>query len=267
MGRINQLKEQANHAFSMIKTGSSKHRKYRKYAVYRFIDSLYASGSVPANWYKLTRDNITSVINHWRKSNISDESIRRYLSELRYFLQAINHNINDVDNRSLGLHRSKEQIKKPFNDDCLQKISDQIVLTILKLQTEFGLTLSESFRFTPDLHIREDHILLSRDITHNSTDRVIMFYSDSQLETVKLSQRLIACNSNPIKQFGYSGVRERYSSEIRKAGLTPTVNYRHVFAINRLHNLLFSYSRSEAIKIVLMEMSISQRALRRYISE
>jgi len=142
-----------------------------------------------------------------------------------------------------------------------------MVLLLIKLQIDFGLTLSESFRFTPDLHVREEYLLLSRDMTHNSTDRLIKVYCDNQLETIQLSQSIIDMNSNPIKQCGYSGIRERYRFEVKKAGLTTSVNYRHVFAVRRLKYLSNFHSVSQAKEIITQEMKVSHRALRGYISE
>ena len=267
MGRISQLREQANHTFSMIKTGSHQKRQYRKKAVLRFINTLYASGNVPINWYGLNKQHVLSVISYWQNHNLTDDSIRMYIAEIRYFLQAINHTILDIDNHSLGLSRSKIVQKKPFKEDFLLKISDQIVFLLIKLQIEFGLTLSESFRFTPDLHIRENYLLLSRDMTNSNSDRVVSIYNNSQLETVSLSQNLIDCNSNPIKQCGYSGIRERYRYEVKKAGLTPSVNYRHIFAIKRYQYLLLSHEINIAKDIIMQEMNVNHRTLRRYIYE
>lgn len=267
MGRVSELREKANHTFSMIKTGSSQKRKYRKKAVFRFIDTLYASGHVPVNWYALNETHIKSVVSYWKKNGLTDDSIRMYLAEIRYFLQEIHHEINDIDNKSLGLIRSTAKAKKPFDDECLQKISDQMIILLVKLQTDFGLTLSESFRFTPDLHFRGKYLLLSRDMTNSSKDRHIQLYCEEQVETIGLSQNIIEINSNPIKQCGYAGLRERYRAEVKKANLTPSVNYRYIFANRRLGFLLTVYSKKEAKKIVMQEMNVSERILRGYINE
>ena len=67
-------------------------------------------------------------------------------------------------------------------------------------------------------------------MTHNSADRVIDIYSNSQKQLLELADSIIEMNSNPVKQYGYDSLTGRYRMEIKKAGLTPSVNYRYVFA-------------------------------------
>lgn len=267
MGRTGQLREVAKGQFSRIKTGSHQKRIYRQNTVFRFIDTLYACSNVPPSWFGLNREHIAKVVTYWRKKRLTDDTIRMYLAEIRYFLQAINHQLDGIDNKSLGLNRTVSVKRKAFHNDCLQKISDPIVEVLIRLQTEFGLTLSESFRFTPDIHARTEYLLLSRDITNNSKDRVIDIYSDSQKQLITLAQSVIEMNLNPIKQYGYDSLRGRYAVEVKRIGLTPSVNYRYVFAQNRFIELCKDMDKVNARKHLLLEMGISERALRRYLNE
>ena len=267
MSRTSQLRDEARKVLDSIKTGSHQKRSYRKKVVFRFINALSGTGFVPPSWYGLSKKHIASVIQYWRNKNINDDSIRMYLADLRYFLQAIKHDISDIDNTSLGLNRSKEQEKRPYSLDCLQKISDKMVILLIKLQTEFGLTLSEAFRFTPDLHIREKFLLLSRDMTNNSTDRSVAITTPNQKKVIGLSESIIEMNKNPIKQYGYTLIRERYRHEIIKAGLSPKTNYRHVYAKQRMDSLKKTNKSVEAKRIVLLEMGITSLTLWRYLNE
>ena len=74
-------------------------------------------------------------------------------------------------------------------------------------------------------------------------------------------------NKNPIKQYGYTFIRERYRHEIIKSGLEPKTNYRYVFAKQRLADLEKSRDPKEAKFIVLSEMGISSLTLWRYLNE
>ncbi|WP_028389291.1 hypothetical protein [Legionella fairfieldensis] len=267
MGRTGQLREVAKKQFARIKTGSHQKRTYRKNTVFRFIDTLYACGTVPPSWYGLNKEHISNAVTYWRKKPITDDSIRIYLAEIRYFLQTIDHQLSGIDNKSLGLNRTAEVKRKKFHDDCLQKISDPIIGLIIRLQTEFGLTLSEAFRFTPDLHARTKYLLLSRDMAHNSADRVIDIYSNSQKQLLELADSIIEMNSNPVKQYGYDSLRGRYRVEIKRVGLTPSVNYRYIFAQNRFAYLCKDMKKADARGLILLEMGVSERALRRYLNE
>lgn len=267
MSRTSHLRDEARRALDSIKTGSHQKRIYRKKVVFRFINALSSTSFVPASWYGLNNDHISSVVHYWRNKNINDNSIRMYLADLRYFLQAIKHDINNIDNRSLGLKRTKDSEKNPYSLDCLQKITDKTVILLIKLQTEFGLTLSEAFRFTPDLHIREKFLLLSRDMTNNSTDRSIEICTQNQKEVIRLAENMIEMNKSPTKQYGYTLIREHYRHEIIKVGLSPKTNYRYVYAKQRLADLEKTHDPKDAKSIVLSEMGVTSLTLWRYLNE
>ena len=267
MSRTSQLKDEARRVLDSIKTGSHQKRAYRKKVLFRFVNALSGTEFVPPTWYGLNKNHIASVVQYWRNKNLNDNSIRMYLADIRYFLQTIKHDISNIDNRSLGLNRSREKDKRPFSPDCLQKISDKVVILLLKLQTEFGLTLSEAFRFTPDLHIREQFLLLSRDMTNNSSDRSVEISTQNQKDVICLAESIIEMNQNPIKQHGYTLLREQYRHEIIKAGLSPKANYRYVYARARLANLEKANKPADAKRIVLSEMGITGLTLWRYLNE
>ncbi len=267
MSRTSQLREEAKRALDLNKIGSHQKRTYRKKVVFRFLNVLSGIGFVPPSWYGLNKEHISAVIQYWRTKNIKDNSIRMYLADVRYLLQAIKHEISNIDNRSLGLKRSREKEKNPYSQDYLQKISDPIVVLLIKLQTEFGLTLSEAFRFNPDLHIREKFLLLSRDMTTNSADRAVEICTPRQKEVIELAQHLIEMNKSPIKQYGYTLIRERYRHEIIKVGLSPQTSYRYVYAKQRLADLEKINDLNDAKSIVLSEMDITRLTLWRYLRE
>jgi len=267
MGRVNELKNYASLMLNRIKSGTHQKRKYRKSSIFKFIDSFYMAGYVPANWHMVTKENIESTIGYWRKKGLTDDSIRMHIADIRYFLQVINHNIEGIENKALGLSRTAEKKKIPFKNDYLQKVSDPISHLILSLQIEFGLTLSESMRFNPDLHIKEGYIMLTRDITYDSKDRVIIIYCETQRKLIIKARQILETNSSPIFQFGYSSVRERYRFEIKRIRLTPSVNYRYVYAKNRMNFLTETHNKDTAFNVIIDEMSISKCTLRRYLHE
>lgn len=267
MSRAGDLKDEANAFFKMNKTGSHQKRVYRKKVVFKFIDTLSATRKVPLNWRCLNKSHFLEVIIYWRKNKLADDSIRRYIGEIRCFLQVINYDVKDIENNSLNIKRADDIKKIEYHDDYLQKITDTTVLLLLSLQTEFGLTLSEAFRFSPSLHVRETFILLPRDMTNNSEDRVINIINKNQKEVIELGISIIDENINLIQQNGYHSLRERYRQQMIKAKLTPSVNYRHVYAKKRLKALIPNGHKSKALEIILNEMGVSTRTLRRYINE
>ena len=267
MGRTSQLREKARLVLDTVNIGSYQKRCYRKNVVLNFIDILYITKQVPASWYALGKEHIQAAVALWRKQNKSDASIRMYLANLRFFLKSIDHHIDDIDNQKLGLKRAKETPKNPYSPDKHNQISDPLVFFLLSLQTEFGLTLSESFRFNPDLHARDNFIILTRDITNNSKDRAIPVSLEAQRSALDMGSQLLPMNHDPIRRFGYSAVRERYRHEIVRAGLTASVNYRHVYAKNRYALLQIQPPPRAAKSILLDEMGISSLTLWRFLNE
>ena len=267
MSRARSLKEEANAIFKMNKTGTYQKRLKRRQVIYKFIDTLSAIKEVPLNWMGLKKEHVIKVINYWRKNKLANDSVRRYVGEIRYFLKVIGYDVKDIDNKSLNIKRTDDIKKVEYHDDYLQKISDKKVYLLLSLQTEFGLTLSEAFRFSPSLHIRDTLILLSRDITNNSEDRVINIITENQKKVVGMAFSIIDENINLIQQYGYTLLREFYRREMIKIKLTPSVNYRHVYAKKRLIELTASDSKKKSLELILNEMGVESRTLRKYLNE
>lgn len=267
MGRLSQLRDEARHILDNINNGSYQKRCYRKNIVLNFVDVLYITKKVPPSWYALSKEHIQAVVAFWRGQNKSDASIRMYLANVRFFLNSLNHPIDMIDNKSLGLKRAADQPKNPYSQEKHNQITDPLVSFLLSLQTQFGLTLSESFRFNPDLHINENFVFLSRDITNNSRDRAIPVCFDVQKSILEMGSRLLPMNHDPIKRFGYSAVRTRYRHEILRAELSASVNYRHIYAQNRYPQLLAEHPQKVARSMLMDEMSVASLALWRFLNE
>lgn len=266
MSRLANLKLEARNILGNIKTGSHSKRVYREKVIFRSIYNLASTGNVPVTWHAFNGEHLRNLISHWRNSSISDESIRMYLAEIRFFLNSIGVDVIR-DNKSVGLKRKPTKRKSAFTFEKLDSITDDLTLCIIKLQIYFGLTLSESFRFNPSIYYRGDYLLITREVTSNSRDRGIDIYNQEQKDTISAIESILPENNNIIEYYGYHSVRERYKILVTQSGLTSGVSYRDVFARNRYQHLIQNHSEDETKNILMDEMGISRITLWRYLSE
>lgn len=250
-----------------FKSGSYHLRKSRYEAVDRFINALGAVRQVPPKWHALSQANIQCVVEYWKQSNLRESTISIYISQLRCFLKTINHSIERIDNTSLGISKSSKPIAYTCNDQNFESIYDPLIQQLFLLQTEFGLSYSETMRFIPDIHSKEDCLWLTREITRNSLDRIIPIVNEKQNEIIRsLLSQLNNCESAK-SQFGYDEVRMRYRLGLRSIGLTTSISYRFIYAKKRYQFLLNTMCKKNAQEKIIHEMGISKVTLRRYLHE
>ncbi len=186
---------------------------------------------------------------------------------IRYFFQKIEHTIPEISNKNLGIKKQKYPAKSVrFSKNTLDKISNPIAKILLEFQVYFGLTLSETMRLRPDVHIQENSVWITRDIATNSLDRMIPIRNNKQLEIIK--SFLILCpEQNLISTYGYHSVRHAYNTELKAKGLPSSKSYRSLYAKN-IHAVLIKVLSAYLTKQTIMrEMGLqSRRTLWAYLN-
>lgn len=267
MGRITDLKYQNDQIKRTNKEGPFVRRTARHQTVNRFINALGATRSVPAKWYAITKEDVIGVIGYWKKQNKKDSTIRKYISQIKSFFNAIGHQVDGLDYKSLGIDGSSNKINYSINDEVIEKIYDPLVKNILLLQTKFGLTLSEAVLFAPDIHTYDEGLWLTREITRNSLDRTIKYQNEHQKKIInELSSLLDNCESAKSR-FGYEDIRALYRIGLRQVGLKSSINYRTIYARERFQSLTKQTQKKIARQKIREEMGISPATLRRFLNE
>lgn len=267
MGRINSLKFQNDQVKQTSKTGSYSSRIARYQAVNRFINALGATRHVPVKWYALKQEDIIRVVSLWREQNKKESTIEKYIAQLKSFLDVIGHQIDGLDNKSLGLHIAAYKADCSFDNHRIEQIHEPLIKYILLMQTKFGLTFAEAVRFMPDIHANQEGLWLTREITRNSLDRIVKYQNQEQKDIIQNLLALLGSCSCAVSRFGYEDFRVLYRVSLKRAGLKPSINYRAVYARNRFEELSKNIEKKQAKDMVIKEMGVSSTSFWRFLNE
>ncbi|KTC94884.1 hypothetical protein [Legionella feeleii] len=239
--------------------GSLNTRQVRLFAMNRIINDLFVARTAPITWYALTTEHIKKLVNYWHDKGLKAATIMNYLVCLRYFLNKINHTIEGIDNQSLRLVKLRNN-KRPeiHSDTVLSAINEPIAYLLFALQAKFGLTLLESMFLVPAIHIHENELWITREISTNRKDRLIPIISEEQQTIISRLVTLTDYKKSLHQQFGEHHLRLAYKFALSTLKLPTQVNYRYLYAKSRFDNLCINHSRQEAKKIVIKETNINK---------
>lgn len=201
------------------------------------------------------------------KKNKKDSTIRKYISQIKSFFDAIGHQVDGLDSKSLGIESAPIHVNHSINDEVIQQIHDPLIKIILLLQTKFGLTFAEAIRFVPDIHTYPEGLWLTREITRNSLDRTIKYQNEYQQAIIQELSALLSNCESARARFGYEAIRVLYRIGLKQVGLKSSIHYRSIYAKERFHALAKQTPTKLARQKVMEEMSISSATLRRFLHE
>ena len=258
--RKHSLRQKANQYLETNNKGSHRDKKYRRFIIHQLIEDLFIIGDVPPNWHRLTTEHLQKLVKHWHKKNIKSSTLMNHMTVIRQFLQNMDSDAYKSDNRSLGIVRKKLLKKIPKNSpDLWLNIHDPSARILLGLQIHFGLTLSEAMRILPDIHVQEDRLWLTREITFNSQDRVIPLRSEIQERIIHEFNELTQRKNNLISVQGYQALCFSWRKSLQAINLSPYKSYRYHYA-QQVHSKLSPILGHYELSLLIMaEMGLKSR--------
>ena len=258
--RKNELRSVANIQLTNDHHGSHRDKQYRHFVIHKVIHDLFKLKQCPAHWYAFNHNHACSLVLLWKKQKIAAATQMKYMTVIRYFLRKIGHPTLQIDNKSIGLISIKRKNKlQQITPDDLESTPDPIARLLINLQICFGLTLSESFRLIPDIHVRDNSLWLTREITFNSKDRMVPIRQEQQFLVLKSLDEYTNHDQSLISSHGYHVIRHIYRTAIQNIGGNPTQTYRHLYAKQQYHLLSQTFSRHELIIMIMRELGVSSR--------
>ena len=254
--RKNELRRFANNQLNNDSRGSHRTQQFRRFVIHRVIDDLFKLRQCPAKWYGLTQSHILALVLHWNKQKVKPATMMKYMTVIRYFLRFIGHEIDGIDNQTLKIKRIKPKLKYA---PTVNKPTHPIARIVFDLQSEFGLTFSEAIRLTPDIHLREHSVWLTREITFNSQDRLIPLRHEEQFMILQSLRELTNNHHNLISAQGQHAVCHAYRASMHDVGLSPTQSYRYLYARQQYNFLSNSLSHREVTLLLMREMGLKSR--------
>lgn len=258
--RKNELRRFANNQLSLDNTGSHRDKRHRAFVISKIINDLFKIGQCPPNWHALNQSHIQTLVQLWKKQRIKTVTVMKYMTVLRHFLKHINHPIDGIDNISLKLIREKlEANYQAINTGTIEKITNPFIKALLQLQIYFGLTFSEGYRLIPDIHIRNNMLWLTRDITFNHQDRAIPIRNDEQLTILESFRSLNQRNESMLETHGHRTILSTHQRMMKLAGLSSKQTYRYLYAQYQYRELSKILSHQEASRVIMNEMGLKSR--------
>lgn len=258
--RKNELRRFANNRLSLDNTGSHCDKRHRAFVVNKIINDLFKSGKCPPHWYALNQTHIQSLVQLWKKQRIKTVTVMKYMTVLRNFLKHINHHIAGIDNMSLNLIREKHKTNyQRINTDAIEAITSPFIKVLLQLQINFGLTFSEAYRLIPDIHIRENMLWLTRDITFNHQDRAVPIRNNEQLTILESLKSLNQPHESMLETHGHRAVLRANQRMMKLIGLSPKQTHRYLYAQHQYRELSKTLSHKEVSLTIMNEMGLKSR--------
>ena len=258
--RKNSLRQTANRYLHTDNRGSHQDKKQRTYVIHKMIDDLFTLGKVPEKWQLLTIEHLKELVRHWHKQKLKPATMIKYMTVIRIFLHDIGHDGVTTDNRDLGIAR-KAYKRKTFNiaADVWNQSKDPIARVVLGLQIHFGLTQAEALRLTPDIHIQEHALWLTREITFNSLDRLVPLRTETQMNILDEIKRITPGDKSFISTYGFESVRLTLRQELQKLNLPPLKSYRHLYARQLQYQLGAILGHYQLSLLIMDELGLRSR--------
>lgn len=257
MTRKNSLMSTVSQYLDYDNQGAYPQRQRRRFVLHKIIDDFYVLHLVPASWFALKPNHIEQLVLFWQKNGLQNATIMNYLTHFRFFLKKINHKLEGISNADFHLTKSRHGLKPAIDrDEILSRLNDPIAWSLFALQSYFGLTLSEAMHLVPTIHLDGIELWITREISTNSKDRILLIKNAKQQELITVFKQLLASGKSLISQYGESHVRLAYRYSLKDIGLATQIQYRYLYAKGRLIELqeLPKPLKIEAIK---KEMSIN----------
>ncbi len=253
------LRQEAN-LYLQSNQDSPRERKYRRYVILKMIEGLFITGKVPPHWKAINATHIQLLVDHWHKQKIKASTMMNYMTIIRKFLLDIGNGATDIDNRSLGIIVSKP-LKKPKKIplEKWQKIDEPVAKLLLNLQIHFGLTLSEAMRLIPGVHVRENKLWLTREITFNSMDRYVPVRSDEQEDIINEFNDVTRNQRTLIELHGHRALCFTWSKALKSLRIPVKKSCRYLYAQVTHKQLTPTYGNDELTRLLMNEMGLKSR--------
>ncbi|HAT9314915.1 TPA: integrase [Legionella pneumophila subsp. pneumophila] len=266
--RKNSLRLFANRYLKLDNQGNYKEKKQRAYVIQKMIDDLFRIGDVPCSWETLKPEHIHKLVKQWRRAHLKDATIMRHMTIIRAFLKDLKCSTEHMNNKSLGLQRQNKNTSfQNFQPDLWKSFKIDSARLMMALQTQFGLTFSESIQLKPKIHIKEEKLWITREIAFNSADRMIPIRNEVQTQILdelnKLTNEL-----SLIQYFGYKNIRTQWRDSLEQNNLPTNKSWRFLYAKHIYDYLLPIWGNYHSYLILHEELGIKSRnTLWRYLHE
>ena len=268
MTRQTHLQQTAYRIVRYLSLGKPSNRR----VYYNTLKHIIRDGAhlhhLPAEWSALTSVHVEAWVAYWHKQGVKINRISDRLSTLRHFCKHLPQAIEVPSNRELGIvkHSCVPEYKMIAPHIMLPKIELLVVRNIVALQCYCGLTKSEAIILSPMVAQRlPDTLLITRDLAHNSKDRVIPMVSKRQQACLAQRTHLLNGKINLLTIMSLRDWMALYKGSLQLAGFCYQTSYRRHYVQQR-YTALKPFPTT-VLSIIAAEIGMGEAWVRRFCHE
>ncbi|WP_299144037.1 integrase domain-containing protein [uncultured Vibrio sp.] len=190
---------------------------------------------------QLKQKHINYLVARWQSEGLATSTIKNRISHLRWLAQKIEKPTIVLSNEQLNVEKRTyvtQENKAMKLDGREQKIADERIRDVLRLQQEFGLRREEALKFKPELAARDDKVVkLQASWCKGGRERTIPILKDSQRELLAELNAKYPTGSLIHKNVSYKKMRDKYDNAVKSVGLGKCHGLRHAYAQERYRDL------------------------------
>jgi hypothetical protein len=257
MGRKANLINESYAVLKTLRKGSNTTKKRYFNVMQNIVNDLWYIHQAPKTFMQLSREQIQSLIVFWKKRGNNSATIINKLSVLRKYLKLAKLSIEIPTNKELNLARESGATKNiVFDESIIDKVYHPITKSVIAWQFFFGLTKVESIKIRND-QIRENRLIIYRDIAHNNKDRVIPVVTDDQKQAIMERRHLLNDKNSLLDLNSFKIICELYNAELNIAKLSFNTAFRKYYALRRMVSLIKHHAKEVAYRKLQQELGFA----------
>jgi hypothetical protein len=260
MSRKSALINESDQVLGQSRKGSHTTRLWRKYVMRKIINELVLLKAAPPSLKNLNDTHYEMLIQYWRSQELSEVTISKNFSVLRFFYRCAPYGVQMPTNQQLGISTSRKTYSKPeIFPDLMDRLKHPISQTILAFQLYFGLTKVESVRINLELSEQERALFIPRGVAHNGKDREIPILSEHQRRIIQDRKAVLGKQTGLVQCCSEADLHGLFKAEMIIAGQSHNALFRAHYARVRFNDLLQSEPPPASRQKLMKELGLASK--------
>lgn len=258
-----------NEASNLIRTsrqGDLTIRKRRLSSLNLLCRALDTQGIKPKYLSQLTKHHIAKGFEVLIALNYSKKWLQTILDDMNFLIKIANLDILRLDYISFNISTPICAVRfDKIETKDIEKIHDPISRLLIELTLYFGINFNEAISIVPDIHVFDDYITLTREITSNSIDKGMPIKYESQVHALELLKAETSFLSSLKDHYDISILREKYKQALNFLGLSLNKSYKYFYALLRYTDMKGEITKKACIRLIANELAVCERTVKSYL--
>ncbi len=222
--------------------GSFNTRRDRERILTLIANQLHEMGFRQMQVDSLKPKHVQALVNRWKAEGIAAGTFKNRMWHLRWLAEKTGKEaVIARKNDDYGIPRRQyvtyENRARELTTGDLENVTDPYVRMSLRLQAAFGLRRKESLMIRPAKADRGNWLFLQQSWTKGGRERRIPIRTDEQRQLLEAAKALAGRGSLIPRGLTYVKQLNRYSTQLKGAGIHKAHGHRHLYAQTRYREL------------------------------